>query len=382
MTSFDLKVVKSLKTIDPKEWDDLVGLGNPFSLYSFLYALETSASVGTRTGWFPRFYCAFENAKLVGAIIAYEKLNSYGEYVFDHGFADAYQRHGLRYYPKLQIAIPFTPASAPKIFGVVEIQDRLIYFLKADVKEQGYSSVHATFLSKEIQSKLTKEHGFFERSACQYYYYRDENVKTFDDYLAGLKRSQRKTIKKERQSIMDNKDIVIRAFSGDDLTQDHMRVFYQFYLQTLDKKWGVQYLTPDFFIHLQKSMASHILLYLAFEIMPDGKEVCIAGAINFIGQDALYGRYWGATKQVDFLHFELCYYRAIEYAIENGLARVEAGAQGEHKLKRGYAATEIKNAVYIEGDIFKEPIERFLRAEKQDYLDRIDYLNEKYFKGS
>lgn len=378
MCKIEIENITSLSAINPKEWDALFGDDNPFASYAFLYALEASGSVGLRTGWFPDFLVARDEAgHLIGALINYEKHNSYGEYIFDHAFADAYARHGMDYYPKYQMAIPFTPASAPKLAGPDDIQQALLKAQITRLSDRGCSSLHATFLDEKTFELMTGVQGGLRRFGCQFYWHKQEGMHDFDDYLASLKRSQRKSIKKERASIAQNKDLTIKALEPSELTPQMARLFYRFYLTTIDKKWGVPYLTEDFFIRIFAQMPNKILLFLAYE-----QGEAVAAALNFIGKKRLFGRYWGAFREIDNLHFELCYYRAIDYALKNpDIEIVEAGAQGGHKLKRGYRATKILNACFIANDQFKAPIADYLKHEARDIEEQIEALNQKFSKN-
>jgi predicted N-acyltransferase len=310
---------------------------------------------------------------LAGAIPAYLKSHSQGEYVFDHAWADAWHRAGGQYYPKLQIASPFTPATGPRLLGDPALAPVLIAGAEAMCRQNGLSSAHATFLSPEQVAPFEKA-GWLLREDIQFHW-ENRGYASFDAFLASLASAKRKNLRKERAAAQAG--LEIRALSGGDLKQEHWNAFWRFYQDTGSRKWGRPYLTRDAFTLLGERMASAILLFLAFA---DGTPV--AGALNFIGPDALYGRYWGAIVDKPFLHFELCYYQAIDAAIARGLSRVEAGAQGSHKLARGYEPVRTHSAHFIVHDGFREAVADYLVRERagvaaeQLYLaDRTPFRN-------
>jgi uncharacterized protein len=306
---------------------------NPFLAHAFLRALEQSRSVGGRSGW-AATHVIVEDAegRLVAAAPTYLKGHSQGEYVFDHSWADAYQRAGGRYYPKLQVAVPFTPVTGRRLLVAPNApsgaREALIAGLRALRKAAGASSVHVTFPTR-ADSESLRSAGFVARTGEQFHFI-NEGYRDFDDFLAVLASRKRKAIKRERREAL-GEDIAVDLLTGNDIKSEHWDAFFAFYMDTGSRKWGRPYLNRDFFDRIGASMASRILL-----IMARARGRYVAGAINFIGDDALYGRNWGAIVERPFLHFEICYYQAIEFAIARGLGRVEAGAQGEHKLARGY----------------------------------------------
>lgn len=333
---------------------------NPFVSHAFLKALEESGSATRETGWLPQ-HLLYEDGggRLLACMPCYLKSHSQGEYVFDHGWAEAYMRAGGHYYPKLQAAVPFTPVPGPRLLvrGGARPLERQAILLEAGrtlTQELGVSSLHITFMTRD-EWRLAGELGYLQRTDQQFHW-RNEGYETFDDFLAALSSRKRKTIKKERRAAVED-GIEIEWISGPDLTEAHWDAFFRFYMDTGSRKWGSPYLTRRCFSLLGETMAEELLLVLAKR---DG--VYIAGALNVIGADTLYGRYWGATELRDFLHFEVCYYQAIEYAITHRLARVEAGAQGAHKLARGYLPTETYSAHYI--------ADPGLRRAVADYLER------------
>ena len=368
-----VEVASRVGALPADQWDALTG-GNPFVSHAFLSALEDSGSVGSRSGWDPTpLVVKRADGTLAGAIPAYLKSHSQGEYVFDHAWADAWHRAGGQYYPKLQIASPFTPATGPRLLGDPALAPVLIAGAEAMCRQNGLSSAHATFLSPEQVAPFEKA-GWLLREDIQFHW-ENRGYASFDAFLASLASAKRKNLRKERAAAQAG--LEIRALSGGDLKQEHWDAFWRFYQDTGSRKWGRPYLTRDAFTLLGERMASAILLFLAFA---DGTPV--AGALNFIGPDALYGRYWGAIVDKPFLHFELCYYQAIDAAIARGLSRVEAGAQGSHKLARGYEPVRTHSAHFIVHDGFREAVADYLVRERagvaaeQLYLaDRTPFRN-------
>ncbi len=363
------RVAGSVLDVDAAAWDGCAGLGNPFVSHAFLAALEASESVGPGTGWQPTpILVDGADGSLAGALPAYVKSHSQGEYVFDHGWADAWQRAGGRYYPKLQIAAPFTPVPGPRLLAHdAQVMRHLIAAAEAVTDRNGLSSAHATFV-EEAQLGHFRDAGWLVREGIQYHWF-NNGYRDFDDFLAALSSRKRKAIRKERATAQEG--LTIRTLRGAEIEPHHWDAFWHFYQDTGTRKWGRPYLERSFFPRIGEAMGESVLLYLAEK---DG--VPIAGALNFVGDEALYGRYWGCTVDVPCLHFELCYYRAIETAIELGLARVEAGAQGEHKLARGYVATPTWSAHYIPNPGFREAVADFLERERRAVEREIDFLGE------
>ena len=335
---------------------------NPFVSHEFLSSLEESGSVGSRTGWQPRHLLAEDtNGMLLGAAPCYVKSHSRGEYVFDHGWAEAFERAGGDYYPKLQIAVPFTPVTGPRLFAApgpladpvrAALADALVEITRAS----DLSSAHVTFLTEQEWRSLGKR-GFLQRTDQQFHW---ENVDytNFDDFLNRLASRKRKTIKRERKEAL-SAEIEVCWLTGSDLTEAVWDAFFAFYMETGSRKWGRPYLTRDFFSVVGQKMSDRILLVMARRA---GR--WIAGAINFIGADTLFGRNWGAVEHHPFLHFELCYYQAIDYAIAKGLKRVEAGAQGEHKLARGYLPHLTYSAHFIANPGLHRAVADYLSRER------------------
>jgi predicted N-acyltransferase len=337
-------------------------LNNPFISHDFLSALEASHSVGARTGWQPRHLLAEDDAGLLlGAAPCYVKSHSRGEYVFDHGWAEAFERAGGSYYPKLQVAVPFTPVPGPRLLArpgplAQAVQGGLADALAEIAASNDLSSAHVTFVT-EPEWRLLGERGFLQRTDQQFHW-ENAGYATFDDFLAALSSRKRKTIRRERKEAL-SPGIEVRRLTGADLTEEVWDAFFAFYMETGSRKWGRPYLTRDFFSIVGEKMADRILLVMARRA---GR--WIGGALNFIGSETLFGRNWGAIEHHPFLHFELCYYQAIDYAIDHGLKRVEAGAQGEHKLARGYLPTTTYSAHFIANPALKRAIAEYLARER------------------
>ncbi|HLX17815.1 MAG TPA: GNAT family N-acetyltransferase [Bradyrhizobium sp.] len=334
---------------------------NPFVSHAFFSALEASGSACARTGWGPRHLLARRDGGIAGIVPCYLKTHSQGEYVFDRGWADAYERAGGRYYPKLQASVPFTPATGPRLLiredvDRDEIGSALASGLIALCAATSASSAHVTF-TREAEWKLLAKHGFLQRTDQQFHW-RNQAYGGFDDFLATLNSRHRKAIKRERREAVAN-GITIHALNGSDITEEAWDAFFAFYMETGSRKWGRPYLNRAFFSLIGETMAKDVLL-----IMARRNNRWIAGAINFIGSDTLFGRNWGAIEHHPFLHFEVCYYQAIDYAISRGLKTVEAGAQGEHKIARGYLPQTTYSAHYIADPGLRRAIDEYLRRER------------------
>lgn len=352
------RIAEGVGAIPADQWDACAGSANQFVGHAFLSLLEESGSVGPGTGWTPA-PIVVEGADGAPAAIApaYLKTHSQGEYVFDYAWADAWQRAGGDYYPKLQVAAPFTPVPGPRLLmREGEAAAPLIAALEAVTRQHGLSSAHATFV-EDAQLPEFEAAGWLIRRGNQFHWQND-GYTCFDDFLAALASRKRKAIRKEREGALAG--LTVRHLTGSDLTERHWDAFWRFYQDTGSRKWGRPYLTRPFFSLLGERMADKVLLILAER---DGKP--IAGALNLIGGDALYGRYWGCTEDVPFLHFELCYYQAIDAAIARGLSRVEAGAQGEHKLARGYVPVPTWSAHFLPDKGFRRAVADFLVRERE-----------------
>lgn len=352
------KVAGSVGAIPKKSWDGLAGPDNPFISYDFLTALEESGSVGSGTGWQSTpIIIENEAGEILAAMPAFLKGHSQGEYVFDQSWADAYQRAGGEYYPKLQIAAPFTPATGPRLLLSDErYATALLRAAEQLCASNGFSSAHATFLEPE-QLHLFEDAGWLSRSDIQFHW-ENRGYHCFDDFLDSLASRKRKAVRKERLAAQEGVEII--QLTGDEITETHWDAFWMFYQDTGARKWGQPYLTREAFSAMGKTMGEQIILILALE---DG--IPIAGALNFAGKSALYGRYWGCSREKRFLHFELCYYQAIDIAIARGLKRVEAGAQGGHKLARGYEPVQTWSAHWIADPGFRSAVTDFLERERE-----------------
>ena len=370
-----VRVHRRITEVGREAWDACAGGGNPFVSYDFLDVLEESGCAIERTGWAPQHLSVEDEAgEIAAAMPLYLKSHSQGEYVFDWAWADAYERAGGRYYPKLQCAAPFSPVTGPRLL-VREGVDRdlgrklLLGGALTLCERLGASSLHVTFPTEDEWRFMGKQ-GMLLRQDQQYHWV-NAGYSTFDDFLAALSSSRRKTIRRERRDAQADVEIV--ALTGAELTEDHWDAFFGFYMDTGSRKWGQPYLNRRFFSLLGERMADRVLLIMARR---DGR--WIAGALNLIGDDCLYGRNWGCIEDVPFLHFELCYYQAIEHAIRLGLARVEAGAQGPHKMARGYLPTPVYSAHWIADPALREPVRRYLDQERRAVEHDMELLEEEF----
>jgi predicted N-acyltransferase len=365
-----VRIGDSVGELPAAEWDALSGGGNPFVAHAFLAAMEDSGSVGGRSGWQPLpFTINGADGKLAAALPAYVKSHSQGEYVFDQSWADAWHRAGGHYYPKLQISAPFTPATGPRVLTQdAKLAVPLLRAAEQFCEANELSSAHATFIEPS-QQPLFEAAGWMIRNDIQFHW-ENRGYADFGEFLAALSSAKRKNLRKERANAQEG--VEIRALTGGDIKPGHWDAFWHFYQDTGARKWGRPYLTREAFTLLGERMADRILLILAYM---DGKP--IAGALNFIGSEALYGRYWGALVDKPFLHFELCYYQAIDAAIALGLKRVEAGAQGGHKLARGYEPVKTISAHYIVNEGFRDAVSDFLKRERAGVAQEQLWLGER-----
>jgi len=370
-------VENSIENIGKKNWNNCANHEalsyNPFVSYEFLNALEKSNSVNGDSGWYTSFFVAKDkDDKIIGCTPAYLKNNSSGEYVFDYSWAEAYQRAGRSYYPKLQISIPFTPVSTPKLLTKDQNDiDTKVFMLQAIedfCSEHAISSAHLTFLNeKELNTLQNKK--WLIRTDQQFHWFND-NYNDFNDFLSDLSSRKRKNIKKERDEANKN-GLVIETLNHKEIQEFHWDEFYKFYIDTSMRKWGQPYLNRDFFSLIGQTLSENILL-----IMVKNNNKYIAGALNFIGGDTIYGRNWGCIEDHKNLHFEVCYYRAIDFAINNKLKKVEAGAQGAHKISRGYQPSKTFSAHWIKDIDFFEAISNYLKDERVYIQENIEKLNE------
>ncbi|WP_306257483.1 GNAT family N-acetyltransferase [Pararhizobium sp. IMCC21322] len=376
-----VRLLSSLSDIDRLQWDTCANPGwsstrpldskpqeipyNPFLSYDFLSSLEESGSASDSSGWYARHLVLEKPGDAPLAVVpAYLKTHSQGEYVFDHGWADAYERAGGSYYPKLQMSVPFTPVTGRRLLianqSSQSVHKQIVALLAAAIQQVTVqfeaSSAHLTFLTEQEWEALSDMD--FLRRTDQQFHWQNNGYTTYDDFLAALSSSKRKALRKERRRALEN-DIEIEWLTGSDLKEEHWDVFFDFYLDTGNRKWGTPYLTRQFFSLIGERMADRVLL-----IMAKRQGRYIAGALNFIGSDTVYGRNWGCLEDHPFLHFELCYHQAIDWAIANGYQTVEAGAQGAHKLARGYVPTTTYSAHWIPNAGFRDAVEHYLEQER------------------
>jgi len=362
------RILRRARDLPAAEWDACAGSGNPFLSHAFFVALEESESAVPATGWQPvHLVVDGADGKAAAILPAYLKSHSQGEYVFDHSWADAWQRAGGRYYPKLQSCVPFTPATGARLLlRDPALAPALLGAAEALTVQNGLSSAHATFIEPDQVAAF--EAADWLVRVDQQFHWVNNGYASFDDFLADLSSRKRKQIRKER---VMQPGIEIEMLTGTEITEAHWDDFWEFYQDTGARKWGQPYLTRDFFSRLGATMGDRVLLGLAKR-----GQRAVAGALNLIGDDCLYGRYWGCREDVPFLHFELCYYRAIDWAILHGRARVEAGAQGSHKLARGYRPTPTYSAHFIPDAGFRRAVGNFLQAEREAVVEHIEALGE------
>jgi uncharacterized protein len=365
-----IRVITSLNQVSARDWDacaEATGQPyNPFISHAFLLALESSGSATTKTGWSAQHLIYQEGEEIVGVAPCYAKSHSMGEYVFDHAWADAYHRAGGTYYPKFQVSVPFSPVTGPRLLAKTTEQRRtMAEMLKALCQQEGASSVHITFATNQEVDEVN----WLKRDDIQFHWL-NHSYKTFDEFLASLSSAKRKNIRKERKQVTEA-GITFEQLGGEDLRPEHWDHFYKFYMDTGSRKWGQPYLTRKFFKLMHETMKKDILLILAKR---QGRT--IAGALNFIGGDALYGRNWGCIENHPCLHFETCYYQAIDFAIARGLARVEAGAQGEHKLARGYVPVKTHSLHYLAHPGLSRAVADYLEHERHAISENQQALAE------
>ena len=369
-----VSIVNQIAEIDRAQWNGLITDNNPFCKHEFLNALEKHNCVGEQFGWIPRHITITENDELIGAAILYEKYNNYGEFVFDHVWHNAYERHGLNYYPKLTSAIPYTPASGVRFLAKSNEENRVFPILLDTIynicEKINASSFHCLFPSNsEVQWMENQQ--LFTRNDCQFHWI-NQNYANFDDFLANLKQKKRKNIKQERNKV-EKSGVSIRQLDGNSATEADWQNFSNFYNQTFLEKNGTPTLNFEFFKDIAKSLPEQVLLFLA-----DLNGECIAGSLMFKSDTHLYGRHWGCSEQVDHLHFEACYYQGIEYAIKHQLQVFEPGAQGEHKVARGFVPTLTQSVHWIKEAGFKQPIKDFCNMEKEHiekYMAQVNTHN-------
>lgn len=367
------RVIESINEVSETDWNGCAtseedGL-NPFCSHGFLSALEESGCVSAKSGWLPQHIILENNDKIIGALPLYLKSHSQGEYVFDHGWANAFEQAGGRYYPKLQSSIPFSPVTGPRLLSQnVEYKNILLDAAIEYAHKYHISSVHFTFINDE-DFDVMRARKLLHRQDQQFHWI-NNGYKSFEDFLVMLSSRKRKNIQKERLKALEA-ELDIEWILADQITEDHWNFYFEFYMNTANRKWGRPYLNRTFFSLLSEKIPNDLLLIMAKR---DGRY--IAGALNLIGNKTLYGRYWGATEYHKFLHFELCYYQAIDFAIKHKLSKVEAGAQGEHKIARGYIPCPTNSMHWIENLSFREAVKNFLDQERKAVGREIEYLSE------
>ncbi len=370
--SYTLSTLQSISQMEADVWDSCLEDDHPFVRHAFLKALEDSGSVSAETGWMPYHLVLNQGEKVEGVAPMYVKGHSQGEYVFDHSWAHAYERAGGRYYPKLQLSVPFSPVTGPR-FLVADGPDQqarkalLMNGARQIAVKLGLSSVHATFI-REDDIPTLQENAYLIRTGEQFHWV-NKGYADFDAFLEQLSSRKRKAIRKERREA-NKEDLSFETLEGTKIRSEHWDAFYAFYMDTGNRKWGTPYLTRPFFDQISETLGGDVILFM---VKRAGRY--IAGALNFKSRDCLYGRYWGCIEDHRFLHFETCYYRAIDYAIQHGIKRVEAGAQGPHKLARGYLPVKTHSAHWMQDAGFQDAVAEFLKAESLDMEAEIQYLN-------
>ena len=369
-----IKTIESLHSVSAKEWNLLAGPEFPFIQYEFLIALENHGAVGKEFGWLKHFFLAYDNDTLVGALPVYIKFNSYGEFVFDWAWADAYQQNNLRYYPKLVTSIPYTPATGPRLLiqnqtNYQTIADSLIKAVLSFAQKSNISSYHCLFTNQQDTKYFAQNPNFMMRLGCQFHW-ENNNYTNFSHYLDCLTSKKRKQIKRERR-IVTEQEIEFEILNGHEATEKQWDIYHQFYESTFERKSGMPTLSNGFFKEIAKTMPENIVL-----VMAKYQGEYVASAFNLRGTDALYGRHWGCSENFDNLHFEACYYQGLEYCIDHGLKYFEPGAQGEHKIARGFMPTKTWSAHWIAHPQFRESISNFLSHETKGMLQYIEELNE------
>ena len=368
----EIKICQSISEIDKQHWNDLLLDNNPFCRYEFLHALEVHQCVAEKFGWIPRHIAVYEDEQLVGAMPLYEKHNSYGEFVFDNAWSDAYQRHGLQYFPKLVSSIPYTPIQGQRLLARVGQEEKIYTILLQTIKQIAqqfhYSGFHCLFAS-DIEQKWLESQQLYTRYDCQFHWH-NQNYKDFDDFLSNLSSRKRKNIRKERASVIQ-KGVSFRVLDGLSSTDQDWQDFTRFYLSTFMEKWGMATLNLEFFKAIAHSLSDQVVLVLA-----DYNERCIAGSLMYRSDTILYGRFWGCEESIDHLHFEACYYQGIEYCIRHGLKKFEPGAQGEHKVARGFIPCLTKSSHYLTEPHFQASIEQFIKHEQSNVIQYMKQLNQ------
>ena len=369
-----LSIIGSLSEVTAEEWNALVHPDNPFARHEFLIAMERHDAVGKTFGWYPQYLLARDNGKLVGAVPMYLKDNSYGELVFDWAWADAYQRSGLNYYPKLVVAIPYTPATGQRLlvhpaFDYQTVAPAMITAATEHARNIKVSSLHWLFTNEQDTALFVNQHDYMLRLGCQFHWH-NQGYQSFEDYLRHFSSSKRKKIRQERRRVKDQ-GISLEVLHGDEASEEQWQIYHRFYTSTFDRKYGYATFSLGFFQEIAHTMPRNIVLVLAKH-----QDEYVAGAFNVRGTDTLYGRHWGCSQEFHSLHFEACYYQGLEYCINNGMQRFEPGAQGEHKIARGFLPAKTWSAHWIADERFKTPIEQFVNHESKGMEHYIAELHE------
>lgn len=372
-----LRVHNKISEIPESAWNSLVTEKNPFVSYGFLSAMEKHGCVGEKFGWLPRHLAVYQEDEIVGVVPLYEKYNSYGEFVFDHAWADAWQRADLAYFPKLVAAVPYTPVVGPRLLVKQGYEEQVFPLIKDGfhslAETVNASSIHCLFSEQNAQDYLEKEN-WLVRHDCQFHW-QNQNYQSFDDFLQKLKSKKRKNIRQERSKVQ-KAGVNIRRLDGYSATQEDWRHFAYFYQRTFDTKWGIATFNQAFFEEVAAKIPDQVLLVLA-----DLNGETIAGALMFRNENRLFGRHWGCTQHVDSLHFEVCYYQGIEYAIANELEVFEPGAGGEHKIARGFSPQQTRSAHWVYEPGFVKPIENYIRHEQEAVAEYIaQQINDSPYK--
>ncbi|MGD2116739.1 MAG: GNAT family N-acetyltransferase [Chromatiales bacterium] len=369
----DVKIHAQIAEINAAQWNALVRHNNPLIRYEFLHAMEEHQCVGEKFGWLPCHIAVYEQQQLIGALPLYQKLNSYGEFVFDHAWADAYARHGLQYFPKLVSAVPYTPVTGQRLLCHETERERvwpLLLQTALQLAEQnGLSGFHCLFPQADEQQFLQQQ-GLLVRHDCQYHWH-NRNYRNFDDFMQALTSRKRKNIRRERQAV-SNANVQLRQLNGHTATAEDWRDFARFYNITFEEKWGMATFNRGFFEQVGRQLPDNVLLVLA-----DLDDECIAGSLMYVSDTTLYGRHWGSTSHVDSLHFEACYYQGIEFCIENNIQHFEPGAQGEHKIARGFVPTLTQSAHWLRDQLLLQPIRAFVEHEQQAVVHYMQQLQHK-----
>ena len=356
-----ITIIGSLTEVNAAEWNALVHADNPFARHEFLLAMERHDAVGKTFGWYPQYLIARDNDELVGAVPMYLKDNSYGELVFDWAWADAYQRSGVPYYPKLVVAIPYTPATGQRLLvhpnsDHQTVAQAMLNAAKEHAQNLQVSSLHWLFTNEEDTALFKSHPDYLLRLGCQFHWH-NQGYQNFDEYLSHFNSSKRKKIKQERRRVKDQ-GIVLEVLHGNEASEEQWEIYHSFYNSTFDRKYGYATFSQGFFLEIAETMPRNIVLVLAKQ-----QDEYVAGAFNVRGSETLYGRHWGCSKEFHSLHFEACYYQGLEYCINNGLQRFEPGAQGEHKIARGFLPAKTWSAHWIADERFEKPIRQFVTHE-------------------